>query len=100
MFNNYNPYYRYMNNPNIFSGFKKINWSSILDGTQKTLSIINQAIPVIYQIKPLYENAKTAFKVVNILKEDDKNNRKNNMSNNVNTTNKKVEPNNSPTYFL
>ena len=84
--NSYYPFYNYNN-----MRFKKINWSRLLDGTQKTLGIINQAIPVIYQIKPLYENAKTAFKVVNIMNKDDKK---------INKTIKKVEPSNSPTYFL
>lgn len=92
--NNYYPFYRSQN----ISGFRKLNFSKILDGTQKTLSIINQAIPVIYQIKPLYENAKTALKVVNIIK-DDKNNISKTKKENVNI--KKVEPqSNSPTYFL
>lgn len=92
--NNYYPFYRGQN----ISGFRKLNFSKILDGTQKTLSIINQAIPVIYQIKPLYENARTALKVVNIIK-DDKNDIVKSKQNN--TTIKKVEPqSNSPTYFL
>ena len=29
---------------------KSINWGSLLDGTQKTLGVINQAIPIVYQI--------------------------------------------------
>ena len=51
----------------------KINWSNILNNTQKTLNVINQAIPVYYQIKPIYNNAKTMFRMVNALKDDDKN---------------------------
>lgn len=94
MYNYYYPYnYRFNN---IRHGFKNINFKSILDGTQKTLSIINQAIPVIYQIKPLINNAKTAFKVINAIKEEDPI-----KSEDIKET-KKVEPhkNNSPTYFL
>ena len=30
---------------------KDIKWTSLLDGTQKTLGVLNQAIPVFYQIK-------------------------------------------------
>ncbi|MDD4036397.1 MAG: VrrA/YqfQ family protein [Bacilli bacterium] len=40
-----------------------INWSNILNNTQKTLGIINQAIPICYQIGPIYRNAKTMFRV-------------------------------------
>ncbi len=95
MFNNYQPYFNY-NNINKSANFKRLNFASILDGTQKTLSIINQAIPIIYQLKPLYQNAKTAFKVVNAIKEDDKIN-----INNTNESKKTVEPSqNGPTYFL
>ena len=91
---NFYPYY-YPRKNSIFSNFKGIRWSTLLDGTQKTLSIINQAIPVIYQIKPLYQNAKTAFKVVNELKKD--NNKENIKKENSRT---KTCSSNGPTYFL
>ena len=45
--------------------FKSVNWSALLDGTGKTLGVINQAIPVFYQVKPLFSNAKTIFKIAN-----------------------------------
>ena len=72
----------------ILSLFKKFNFSSFLSGTSKTLNVINQAIPVYYQIKPLFSNAKTIFKIANAVK-----------SNNINTkefTNNIVS-NNTPT---
>ena len=101
MFNNgYYPYYNYNNGINALSGLKKINWSSFLDSTQKTLGVINQAIPIFYQIKPLYENAKTALRVVNAIREDDT---KVNVVKQNKVETKKVEPkvnSNSPTYFL
>ena len=46
---------------------KTINWNNILNNTQKTLGIINQAIPIVYQVKPLLTNAKTLFKVASFL---------------------------------
>lgn len=54
-----------------------INWSSLLTNTQKTLGIINQAIPVFYQIRPMFNNIKTMFRVANEISRDD----------NINTTN-------------
>lgn len=66
---NYNPYS--MPRQSRFMGIKKINWSSLLTNTQKTLNIINQAIPIVYQVKPIINNAKTMFKVINAVKEDD-----------------------------
>ena len=42
---------------------KSINWSGLLDGTQKTLGVINQAIPIVYQVKPIINNARTMFRI-------------------------------------
>lgn len=49
-------------------GRGSINWSSILSNTQKTLGLVNQAIPVIKQVSPMVKNAKTMFKVMNEFK--------------------------------
>lgn len=51
--------------------FSSVNWSSLLDGTQKTLSVINQAIPIFYQIKPVVNNARTMFKIAGELSKVD-----------------------------
>lgn len=48
-----------------------INWGTILSNTQKTLNIINQAIPVIKQAGPIVNNAKTMFKIMNEFKKVD-----------------------------
>ena len=64
--------------PTLFSSFRnsfgKIKWGALLNNTQKTLNVINQAIPVYYQIKPVYNNAKTMFKVLGSIKNDSKDN--------------------------
>lgn len=63
-------------NPSIitkaFSTIKNIKWATLLDGTQKTLGVINQAIPIVYQVKPIVSNAKTLFKIANVIKEPEK----------------------------
>ena len=74
--NFYNPYY-YMA-PTINSGLGRgllsgsirngINWSSILNGAQRTLNLVNQAIPLVKQAAPMVRNAKTMFKVMNEFK--------------------------------
>ncbi|MBR3146241.1 MAG: hypothetical protein IKF47_03145 [Bacilli bacterium] len=51
----------------ILSLLKNIKWGAILDGTSKTLGVINQAIPVIYQVKPIINNAKTMFNIAKIM---------------------------------
>ena len=87
---NYNNFYPYhVNFPKRnFNPFKRINWSNILNNTQKTLNVINQAIPVYYQVKPIIGNAKTMFRMVNSLKED------------VNTKVEKKETSEGPVFFL
>ena len=64
----------------LFASIGKINWGNLLSNTQKTLNVINQAIPVYYQVKPIYNNAKTMFKVMGAFKD-------NGNTNSVNTSN-------------
>ena len=74
-----NPYIR----PSLFSKgaslAKGINWGGILDGTQKTLGVINQAIPIVYQVKPMISNAKTMFKIADEVRGGDSKLSSNNM---------------------
>ena len=73
---NYYPYYVNVpfNNftPVAHGGLKSllggIKWSSIFNGTQKTLGIVNQAIPIIKQAKPVINNVKTMFRIMNEFK--------------------------------
>lgn len=91
--------------------FGGIKWSSIINGTQKTLGIVNQAIPLIKQAGPVINNAKTMFKVMNEFKKPDINieekvadniveniNSKNISTENVNK-NIKTTINNGPVFF-
>lgn len=56
----------------LLGSFKKFSFSNFLDGCGKTLNVINQAIPVVQQIGPVVANAKTMFKIADIMKDDDK----------------------------
>lgn len=111
MFNSgYNSFYPYQNiggKTGLFSLLKgKFNWSSILNNTQKTLNIINQAIPVFYQIKPAWNNTKTLFKIMGAVKENGTTNNKQVNRQNINTkqsspnTNPNISFDNSPSFFL
>ena len=75
---------------------KSLKFGTILDGTQKTLGVINQAIPVIYQVKPIINNTKTLFKIANVM------NSKTTSNNNVNNTvNKSInKTNTSPIFYI
>lgn len=77
---------------------KTINWSGLLNNTQKTLNIVNQAIPIVYQIKPIVNNARTMFKVANeFTKANTSNNVNNNYNQNINTNNYSDE---GPNFFI
>ena len=87
MYNNPNffPYSNYHPRSSLFSNLKRLNFSEILNGTQKTLNVINQAIPIFYQIKPLWNNAKTMLKIANAINVDEKKDKivKNNPQKNI-----------------
>ena len=63
-----------------------INWGSLLTNTQKTLGVINQAIPVFYQIGPVYRNARTLFKVMSEFNKASTNNSSSNRSSSSNSS--------------
>lgn len=76
------------------SFLKNFSWSNFLDGTQKTLGVINQAMPIVYQIKPVFSNVKTMFRIADELKVDDIN------TTNVNTNNNYKNDNNLPIFYI
>ncbi len=102
-YNNFFPYQNNINNGGILKkglgllSLRNINWSNILNNTQKTLNVINQAIPVYYQVKPIYQNAKTMFKMVGALKEEHNDSKVNEIkeSNNIKNTNQQ-----GPVFFI
>lgn len=59
-------------NQNFFSIFKNINLSSIMGGTNKTLSVIKKSIPVYREVKPYLLREKSIFsknKIMNAVDE-------------------------------
>lgn len=55
----------------VASAAPKLTWTGFLNGASKTLGVINQAIPVVYQIKPIVNNAKTMFRVMKEINKSD-----------------------------
>lgn len=76
----------------------RITFSGILNGASKTLGVINQAIPVFYQVKPIVNNARTMFKVVRGINSVNNTPNTNNVSS-VNDISTKKEELNAPTFF-
>lgn len=84
------------------------SFSSLLNGAQKTLNFVNQAIPVVKQVSPMMKNAKTMFRVMNEFKKVDTPAKTNTKST---TKNPNTEPvvsmdktkpvsDNGPTFFI
>lgn len=53
------------------TGSSGITFSGILNGASKTLGVINQAIPVITQFKPVWNNAKTMLRMAKAINSND-----------------------------
>lgn len=79
-------------------------FTGLLNGASKTLGVINQAIPVFYQVKPIINNAKTMYRVAKEINSNDKKNNSTNTnsSNNSNNTNNTSNNNdvNKPNFFI
>lgn len=83
---------------------KAFNFSSFLDGTQKTLGVINQAIPIVYQVKPMFQNARTMFRIADEIRKPVENTR-GNTNTNTNTsvsasTNTSIATTNRPIFYI
>lgn len=76
----------------------KISFSKILNGTSKTLGVINQAIPVFYQVKPIWNNAKTMFKIAKGLNTKSENTTSKQSISNDSYAKKKTS--NAPTFYM
>ena len=75
-------------------GLRNINFGNILTNTSKTLNVINQAIPVVKQVGPMFNNMKSMLKVASLFNDATTPTTNNNTNNNVkNATN--IENNNN-----
>jgi len=103
MYNNPNffSYAPFQQKATLFSTFKRLNFSDILNRTQKTLNLINQAIPIFYQIKPLWANAKTVLKIANAINDNPTQIKtKQNTKSPLQQTKEKKINYNEPTFFI
>ena len=93
--NFYNPYMYSI--PQAVATTSKLTFSSFINGTSKTLNLINQAIPVFKQVSPMFKNAKTMFKVMNEFK---KNDIKNNTEERITNKQENYQNDGVPTFFI
>ena len=87
--------------PGLFQAIRNIKWSSILTNTQKTLNVINQAIPVYYQIKPIASNLRSFGKIMNAFNSSDEKPSQVQGNSSVNQVEpEKKETTDGPTFFI
>lgn len=106
--NFYDPYFfSYQNVAPKATGLKallgKINFSSIIGGTQKTLNTINQLIPIVKEARPMMDNARTLFKLMSEFNRGEKveiNETKKTVSEETVTETQTLTNDNGPTFFL
>lgn len=83
-----------------FRGASRLNWGTILSNTQKSLGIINQAIPIVYQVKPMIDNAKTMFKIAGAVKDSDTTSTSNSTSMEKENVSLSNYDNNKPIFYV
>ena len=81
---------------NIFNNIKTFNWTELINNTSKTLGIINQTIPVVKQVGPMFGNMKSMIKLASIFKDE---------TDTIQNNQQKKEPlvinnDDSPTFFI
>ena len=77
---------------------KGLDIAKIIGGLSKALNVVNQAIPIYEQFKPILSNVKDLSKIVNIINTPDKK-EDNNIKDISFKEIKKVSNNNLPTFF-
>ena len=101
--NFYNPYFfPYQSvvprNTGIFSNLiRRFNFSSLINGTQKTLNAVNQIIPLVKQARPMVDNARTMFKLMSEFNRSDNKEKKEIKKDASSETTSNY--NNGPTFF-
>lgn len=92
-------------------GLRNINFGNILTNTSKTLNVINQAIPVVKQVGPMFNNMKSMLRVASLFNDattKETNTTRNNINRNDNSNNINEKENtttnnsysNSPNFFI
>lgn len=65
----------------ITGSIRAINWGGLLNNANKTLNVMNQAIPLIRQAGPMVSNMKSMMKIAKVFGNETNNSRNNNKSN-------------------
>lgn len=53
-----------------FSALRSINWGGLINNASKTLGVINQTIPLVRQVGPMFHNMRSMLKVASVFKDE------------------------------
>lgn len=81
------------------NAFKGINFGSLLNNANRTLGVVNQAIPLVKQAGPMFNNMRSMIKVASLFKDETEPAKKSDEKK-VDTNNNTVNYSNSPNFFL
>lgn len=79
---------------NSFSMLKSINWGGLINNTSKTLGVVNQAIPLVRQVGPIFNNMKSMVRVASLFK-DETDKRPHTIFNSLSTNNSNISSTNN-----
>ena len=84
------------------SALKGVNWGGLLNNASRALGVVNQAIPLVKQAGPMFNNMKSMLRLASAFKDetDDKNvdaNTNNNKKNNEQVSSEEINYSNSTT---
>lgn len=48
----------------------KINWSSLLNNTSKTIGVVKEAIPIVKEVGPMMNNMRSMLKIASVFKDE------------------------------
>lgn len=87
------------------SFFRNINWGNLFNNTSRALNVVNQAIPIVKQAGPMFNNMKSMLRVASAFKDvtdsDNKKTTSNTTSNSNNyNINNRYQYTNSPNFFI
>lgn len=82
--------------------FKNINWGNLFNNTSKALGVVNQALPIVKQAGPMFNNMKSMLRVASAFKDVTDSDIKKTTSNNTSNSNlnNRYQYTNSPNFFI
>lgn len=55
---------------NSMQAIKGVNWGGLITNASKTLNVVNQAIPLVRQVGPMFNNMKSMLRIASIFKDE------------------------------